>query len=108
MKKAVLWALTLTDDEDLGRLIPGCLWFGGLHLLEELLEDPEQRLVIFGAENLGDKSATFGQKLTGQLQGHEGQMSCGWKRFNIRSEYQTLRKMSINVSNQAQKQGKEW
>lgn len=69
--------LTLTDDEDLGRLIPGCLWLGGLHLLEELLEDPKQWLVVFGAEDLGDKGATFVQEVTGQLQGHEGQMSWG-------------------------------
>ncbi len=70
--------LTLTDDEDLGGLVPRRLRLGGLHLLEELLEDPEQRLVVFGAEDLGDESATFGQELAGQLQGHEGQMS--WRR----------------------------
>lgn len=66
---------TLTDDEDLSRLVPRRLRLGGLHLLEELLEDPEQRLVVFGAEDLGDEGASFSQKVAGQLQGHEGQMS---------------------------------
>lgn len=69
--------LTLTDDKDLCRLIPGRLRLSSLHLLEELLEDPEQWLVVFGAEDLGDKGATFGQKVTGQLESHEGQMC--WK-----------------------------
>lgn len=75
--------LTLTNDKDLGGLVPGRLRLGGLHLLKELLEDPEQWLVVFGAEDLGDESATFGQKVTGQLQGHEGQMSWGVKMDNI-------------------------
>lgn len=69
--------LTLTDDKDFSGLVPRCLWLGGLHLLEELLEDPEQWLVVFGAEDLGDESATFGQKLAGQLQSHERQMCWG-------------------------------
>lgn len=51
--------LTLADDKYLGGLIPRGLWLCGLHLLEELPEDPEQRLVVFGAEDLGDESATF-------------------------------------------------
>lgn len=51
--------LTLTDHKDLSRLIPGGLWLGGLNLLEEMLEDPEQRLVVFGAEDLCDEGSTF-------------------------------------------------
>lgn len=96
--KVVLMTPTLTDDKDLSRLIPGCLRFGGLHLLEELLEDPKQRLVVFGAKHLGDKGASFGKKLTGQLQSHESQVSCGWKRedFKIRFKYQILWKMDMN------------
>ena len=68
-------SLTLTDHEDLSRLISGGLGLGGLHLLEELLEDPEQRLVVLGAEDLGDEGAPLVQELTGQLQGHEGEVS---------------------------------
>lgn len=68
-------SLTLTDDENLSRLVPGRLRLGGLHLLEELLEDPEQWLVVLGAEDLCDEYATFGQKLTGQFQSHEGEVS---------------------------------
>lgn len=69
--------LTLTDDEDLCGLVSGCLRLRGLHLLEELLKDPEQRLVVFGAEDLGDERPAFVQKIAGQLQSHEGQM--GWR-----------------------------
>lgn len=71
-----LWlALTLTDNEDLCGLISRCLWFGGLHFLEKLLKDPDKWLIVFRAEHLGDKRATFCQELTGQFEGHEGQMS---------------------------------
>lgn len=65
---------TLTNNKDFCRLISGSLRLSSLNLLEELLEDPQQRLVVFGTEDLGDKCATFGQKLTGQLESHEGQM----------------------------------
>ena len=75
---------TLTDDKDLSRLVPGGLGLGGLHLLEELLEDPEQRLVVLGAEHLGDKRAALGQELAGQFQGHESQV--GWK-GNVQGGY---------------------
>lgn len=71
-----LWLpLTLTDDKDLCRLISRRLWLGGLHFVEKLLKDPDKWLIVFGAEHLGDKRSTFGQELTGQLEGHEGQMS---------------------------------
>lgn len=70
--------LTLTDDEDLCRLISRSLWLGRLHFLEELLKDPDKGLIVFRAEHLGDKRATFCQELTGQLEGHEGQMSYNW------------------------------
>ncbi len=56
---------TLADDKDLGGLVSGGLWFGGLHLPEELLEDPHERLVVFGAEDFGDEGAAFGQELAG-------------------------------------------
>lgn len=79
--------LTLTDDKDLCRLIPGRLRLSSLHLLEELLEDPEQWLVVFGAEDLGDKGATFGQKVTGQLESHEGQMCWKGKKMYFQSDY---------------------
>lgn len=79
--------LTLTDDKDLCRLIPGRLRLSSLHLLEELLEDPEQWLVVFGAEDLGDKGATFGQKVTGQLESHEGQMCWKGEKMYFQSDY---------------------
>ena len=83
--------LTLADDEDLSRFVPGGLRLGGLHLLKELLEDPEQRLVVLGAEHLGDKGATLVRELRSQLQGHECQVSLGGKRvcqINLLQEYQ--------------------
>lgn len=67
--------LTLTDNEDLCRLISRCLRLGRLHFVEELLEDPNKWLIVFRAEHLGDKRAPFRQELTGQLEGHEGQVS---------------------------------
>lgn len=48
--------LILTDDEDLCRLIPTCLWLGGRHFVDELLEDPQTWLTVFRAENLGEKT----------------------------------------------------
>lgn len=69
-------SLTLTDDEDLCRLISRRLWLGGLHFVKKLLKDPDKWLIVFRAEHLGDKRAAFCQELTGQLEGHEGQMRC--------------------------------
>lgn len=43
----------------------------GLDTLEELLEDPQQRLVVSGTEDFGDETTTTGQKITGQTQGHQ-------------------------------------
>lgn len=71
-----LWLpLTLADDKDLCRLISRRLRLGGLHFVEKLLKDPDKGLIVFRAEHLGDKRATFCQELTGQLESHEGQMS---------------------------------
>lgn len=67
-------SFTLADDKDLGGLVSGGLWFGGLHLPEELLEDPHERLVVFGAEDFGDEGAAFGQELAGQLERHQRQV----------------------------------
>lgn len=75
---AVVWnshrAVTLADNKDFGRLVTGCLRFGGLHFLKELLEDPHEWLVVFGAKDFGDKSSSFVEKLTSELQSHQGQM----------------------------------
>lgn len=76
--------LTLTHHKDLSRLIAGGLGLGGLDLLEELLEDPQEGLVIPGTENLGDEPATLAQELTGQFQGHEGQISCNRREKGVR------------------------
>lgn len=82
--------LTLTNDEDLCRLVSGRLRLCGLHLFEELLKDPEQRLVVFGAKDLGDERPAFVQKLAGQLQSHEGQMS--WR---VRVEQGHIIKLAV-------------
>lgn len=76
--------LTLAHHKDLGRLIAGGLGLGGLDLLEELLEDPQEGLVIPGTENLCDEPATLAQELTGQLQGHEGQVGCSRRKEGVR------------------------
>lgn len=64
----------MADDKDFSRLITRCLRFGGLHFPEELLEDPHEWLVVFGAKNFGDESCSFVKKLTGELQCHQGQV----------------------------------
>lgn len=66
--------LTLAHHEDLSRLMAGGLGLGGLDLLEELLEYPEERLIVPGAENLGDEPAALAEELAGQFQGHESQV----------------------------------
>lgn len=91
--------LTLTDDEDLGRLISRCLRLGRLHFVEELLKDPDKWLIVFRAEHLGDKRATFRQELAGQLEGHEGQMRYeGDTRWEVRG-VALLNKLGNNKGN---------
>lgn len=76
--------LTLAHHKDLSRFIAGGLGLGGLDLLEELLEDPQEGLIIPGTEHLGDEPTTLAQELTGQLQGHQGQISCSRKKEEVR------------------------
>lgn len=38
------------------------------HLSKKLIEDPDQRVVIFGSENLCHENSTFGQKLDSKLE----------------------------------------
>ena len=64
-----------SDDKDFGGLVTGRLGLGGLHLPEELLEDPHEGLVVLGAKDFGDKSPSFSKKLAGELERHEGEMS---------------------------------
>lgn len=65
--KKSLRPLTLAHHEDLSRLIARGLWLGSLNLVEELLEDPEKRLVVPGTKNLGDKPSAFAEELAGQF-----------------------------------------
>lgn len=70
------YRFTLTDDEDLGGLVPRGLRFGGLNLLEELLEDPHERLVVFGAEDFRDERAALREELAGQFESHQSETRC--------------------------------
>mmetsp|Transcript_60321 Transcript_60321/g.155412 ORF Transcript_60321/g.155412 Transcript_60321/m.155412 type:complete len:619 (+) Transcript_60321:1041-2897(+) len=56
------------DHENLcGDVTRGC-GLRGIDLLEELAEDPHQRVVVGGAEDLGDEGATWSEVLARQLQ----------------------------------------
>lgn len=58
------------------------LGLGGLDMAEQLLEDPQQGLIVTGTENLCDEAATAGQKITSQTESHQCQMSCGRERIS--------------------------
>lgn len=60
---------SLTNHKDLSGLISGGLWFCGVHVFEQLLENPQQSVVVFGSEYLSHKPTTFPQKFCGQLHG---------------------------------------
>lgn len=62
----------MADNKDFGGLVTGRLRFGGLHFLKELLEDPHEWLVVFGAKDFGDESSSLVKKLTSELQRHQG------------------------------------
>ena len=63
--------ISRTDDEDLGRDVTRRRRLGGFDLGEELVEDPEKRVVILGSENFGDESSSWSEEFGGQLEGRE-------------------------------------
>ena len=60
--------IRLTYHKYLRTFIAGGLWLCGLNLLEELLKDPEKRIVVLAAEHFRDKPSTRNQELAGKLQ----------------------------------------
>lgn len=64
----------MADDKDFSGLVTGGLRFGGLHFLKELLKNPHEWLVVFGAKNFGDESSSFVEKLRGEFQSHQCQV----------------------------------
>ncbi|EPE02974.1 hypothetical protein F503_08851 [Ophiostoma piceae UAMH 11346] len=56
-------------DEDFGRHVARRRRLGGLDLGEQLVEHPHERVVVLGAEDLGDKGAALDEELGGQLHG---------------------------------------
>lgn len=59
------------DDEDFGGYVSGTGGFGGLDFVEELVEYPEQGIVVAGAENFGDEDAAGSEKGDGKREGVE-------------------------------------
>jgi hypothetical protein len=59
----------LAHYENLCALVTRRLRLGGLHLLEELLEHPQQRVVVLAAEYFGYEPSTSDQEFAGELQG---------------------------------------
>lgn len=72
----------LTNNKDLCRFVPGCLGLGDMDLPEHLMEDPEEGLVILGAEDLGDEPTALVEELNGQFQSGEGQLGCMWRKMD--------------------------
>lgn len=68
---------TLANDKDLCGFMARGLGLSGLDTAEELLEDPQQGLIVTGTKNLRDEAASTGQKITSQTQSHQCQMGCG-------------------------------
>ena len=58
----------LNAYEDLGGLITGGGGLGGLHLLEQLVEDVDERVVVGGAEDLRHERASLVHELHRQAQ----------------------------------------
>jgi hypothetical protein len=43
----------------------------GLDTVEQLLEDPQQGLIVSGTKDFCDETTTTGQKITSQTQSHQ-------------------------------------
>jgi hypothetical protein len=65
--EALRGLVATANDENFGRHVTGRRRLGSLNRCEELLEHPQQRVVVLGTENLGDESSALSQKLRGQL-----------------------------------------
>jgi len=57
--------------------IPGGWWLGSLDLFKELVENPDQVVIVDTTEDLGDKCSTLDQKLHCKLQAHEDELGLG-------------------------------
>lgn len=59
----------LTDYEDFGGLVTRRLGLCRVHLLEQLLQHPNEGVVVLRTEHLGDEPASLAQELRRQFQG---------------------------------------
>jgi hypothetical protein len=62
------------DDEDLGGLISGRGGLGCFYALEQLVQDPQECVVITGPEHLGDEGTAGAQEVDSELEGEERQL----------------------------------
>lgn len=69
--------VTLADDEDLGGDVTRGRGLGGLDLGEELVENPEERVVILGTEDLGAEGSAGGEEFGGELERSEYELDLG-------------------------------
>jgi hypothetical protein len=67
----------LADNERLGGNVTRGGGLRSLDLLEELVENPKERVVVLGAEDLGDKSASRTEELNSKLEGAEDEPRLG-------------------------------
>lgn len=55
--------VSTADDENLGRNVSGGRWLGCFNFGEQLIEHPEERVVIFGTEDFGNKVSSLYREL---------------------------------------------
>jgi len=61
------------DDKNFGRLSSRSSRLSGFNLLEEFIQNPDQRVIICGSEDLGDESTTSSQDSGSEFQGSQDQ-----------------------------------
>ena len=66
----------LADDENLRRDVTRGRGLGGLHLAKELLEDPNEGVVVTRAKDFGHKDAVLAQKLGRKFERLEHKRGC--------------------------------
>lgn len=51
--------------------IPRGWWLSGFNLAKELIEHPDEVVVVYTAEDFGDKGSSLDEELDSELQAHE-------------------------------------
>ena len=65
----------LTDDENFGRGESTGQWLVSLNFSEELIHNPDERIVVVGSENLCNESTSLFKEIAGEFQGTQTQVN---------------------------------